>query len=252
MRARCWRCSARTAPARARWCRSCSAIQLADAGHIEVDGRTLPPGEPKAALAAGIGMVHQHFTLADNLSVLDNVMLGTEPLWRLRSRRAAGARDSCCRPAQRFGLQVEPDARVGELSVGERQRVEILKALVRGARVLILDEPTAVLTPQESASLFATLQQLVAGGMAIDLHQPQARRGAGGGRPHRRCCAPDAWSPSCAPPAPTRRSLAEAMVGRAVATVRARQPRRPAPRAPWSAHCATRVCARPVGCCSSR
>ncbi|HSW21404.1 MAG TPA: ABC transporter ATP-binding protein [Burkholderiaceae bacterium] len=140
--------------------------QVADAGQIQIDGRGLPPGEPKAALAVGIGMVHQHFTLADNLSVLDNVMLGTEPLWRLRSRRAQ-ARAKLLQTAARFGLQVEPDARIGELSVGERQRVEILKALVRGARVLILDEPTAVLTPQESASLFATLQQLVAGGMAI-------------------------------------------------------------------------------------
>ncbi|MBE7425713.1 MAG: ABC transporter ATP-binding protein [Ideonella sp.] len=139
---------------------------VADAGTIEVDGRPLPRGEPKAALAAGIGMVHQHFTLADNLSVLDNVMLGTEPLWRWRSRRGE-ARVRLLQIAQRFGLQVEPEARVGDLSVGERQRVEILKALVRGARVMILDEPTAVLTPQESASLFATLQQLVAGGMAI-------------------------------------------------------------------------------------
>jgi simple sugar transport system ATP-binding protein len=140
--------------------------QVADAGHIEVDGRALPPGEPKAALACGIGMVHQHFTLADNLSVLDNVMLGTEPLWRLQSRRAE-ARARLLQIAQRFGLRVEPDARVGDLSVGERQRVEILKALIRGARALILDEPTAVLTPQESASLFATLQQMVTGGMAI-------------------------------------------------------------------------------------
>ncbi len=140
--------------------------QVADAGHIEVDGRALPPGEPKAALACGIGMVHQHFTLADNLSVLDNVMLGTEPLWRLQSQRA-DARARLLHIAQRFGLRVEPDARVGDLSVGERQRVEILKALIRGARALILDEPTAVLTPQESASLFATLQQMVAGGMAI-------------------------------------------------------------------------------------
>jgi simple sugar transport system ATP-binding protein len=93
-------------------------------------------------------------------------MLGTEPLWSLRSQRAA-ARARLLQTAQRFGLAVEPDARVGELSVGERQRVEILKALLRGARALILDEPTAVLTPQESASLFATLEQMVASGMAI-------------------------------------------------------------------------------------
>lgn len=139
---------------------------VADAGAIEVSGHTLPPGQPKAALAAGIGMVHQHFTLADNLSVLDNVMLGTEPLWQPFSRRAQ-ARAKLLDAAARFGLLVDPDARIGELSVGERQRVEILKALTRGARLLILDEPTAVLTPQESRALFATLKKLVAQGLAI-------------------------------------------------------------------------------------
>jgi simple sugar transport system ATP-binding protein len=144
---------------------------LADAGHIEVFGEPLPPGQPRAALAAGIGMVHQHFALADNLSVLDNVMLGSEPLWQPFSRRGA-ARRALLDTAARFGLQVDPDARVGALSVGERQRVEILKALVpvgrrKPARILILDEPTAVLTPSEAESLFATLRQLVAQGLAI-------------------------------------------------------------------------------------
>jgi ABC-type uncharacterized transport system ATPase subunit len=138
----------------------------ADAGHIEVLGKPLPPGQPRAALQAGIGMVHQHFTLADNLSVLDNVLMGTEPLWRPRSRRAS-AREKLLAAAQRFGLAVQPDAQVGSLSVGERQRVEILKALYRGARILILDEPTAVLTPQESEALFATLGQMVAQGLSI-------------------------------------------------------------------------------------
>jgi len=139
---------------------------VADAGSVEVFGQPLPPGRPKAALAAGIGMVHQHFTLADNLCVLDNVMLGTEPLTQPFSRRGA-ARARLLDAARRFGLQVDPDARVGDLSVGERQRVEILKALVRGAKILILDEPTAVLTPTESESLFATLAQLVAQGLAV-------------------------------------------------------------------------------------
>lgn len=139
---------------------------VADAGDITVHGRPLPPGDPKAALAAGIGMVHQHFTLADNLSVLDNVVLGTEPLWWPFSRRGA-ARARLQVVATRFGLAVDPDARVGQLSVGERQRVEILKALYRGARILILDEPTAVLTPQESEALFDTLGQMVAQGLSI-------------------------------------------------------------------------------------
>jgi simple sugar transport system ATP-binding protein len=110
--------------------------------------------------------VHQHFTLADNLSVLDNVMIGTEPLWRPAARRAA-ARTRLLELARRFGLAVQPDAAIASLSVGERQRVEILKALFRGARILILDEPTAVLTPQESEQLFATLAHFVAAGMSV-------------------------------------------------------------------------------------
>ena len=144
---------------------------LADAGTIEAFGQALPPGQPRAALDAGIGMVHQHSTLADNLSVLDNVMVGGEPMWRPFSRRAA-ARERLLASARRFGLSVQPDARVGDLSVGERQRVEILKALVGsethpGARILILDEPTAVLTPAEAEALFDTLGQMVAQGLAI-------------------------------------------------------------------------------------
>ncbi|MFM7342426.1 MAG: ATP-binding cassette domain-containing protein, partial [Betaproteobacteria bacterium] len=101
---------------------------IADEGTIEVNARPLPAGNPRAALDAGIGMVHQHFTLADNLSVLDNVVMGTEPLWRLRSQRAQ-ARTHLMEVAQRFGLSVQPEALIGGLSVGERQRVEILKAL---------------------------------------------------------------------------------------------------------------------------
>ncbi|MEO8159562.1 MAG: ABC transporter ATP-binding protein [Betaproteobacteria bacterium] len=139
---------------------------VADAGRIEVFGKPLRTGDPKAALAAGIGMVHQHSTLADNLSVLDNVMMGSESLWRPFTRKRA-ARTTLAGVAQRFGLVVDPDGRVGNLSVGERQRVEILKALYRGARILILDEPTAVLTPQESEALFEVLAQMVAKGLSI-------------------------------------------------------------------------------------
>jgi len=139
---------------------------VADEGTITAFGEPLPAGDPAAALAAGIGMVHQHFTLSDNLTVLDNILIGTEPLWQPFSRRRA-ARAKVRETAARFGLAVDTHRKVSELSVGERQRVEILKALYRGARALILDEPTAVLTPQESRDLFATLRQLVAEGLAI-------------------------------------------------------------------------------------
>ena len=139
---------------------------VADEGTVEAFGRPLPPGSPRAALDAGIGMVHQHFTLADNLSVLDNVMVGTEPLFRLWSDRGAAKR-RLLDLSERFGLAVRPDATVASLSVGERQRVEILKALYRNTRILILDEPTAVLTPQEAAGLFETLRRLTADGLAV-------------------------------------------------------------------------------------
>jgi simple sugar transport system ATP-binding protein len=139
---------------------------VADQGMIEVEGKALPPGSPGAAIAAGIGMVHQHFTLADNLTVLENIMLGTESLWRMASDRQA-ARARISELSATFGLAVDPDAAVSSLSVGERQRVEILKALYRHARILILDEPTAVLTPQETTSLFDTLKRFVAKGLSI-------------------------------------------------------------------------------------
>ncbi|WP_108260971.1 FAD-dependent oxidoreductase [Mangrovicoccus ximenensis] len=139
---------------------------VADEGTVHVAGQELPPGQPGAALAAGVGMVHQHFTLAENLTVLDNVVLGTRPLFSLGSgRRAARAR--LRQLSEDFGLAVDPSARVADLSVGERQRVEILKALYRDARVLILDEPTAVLTPQEVDALFATIRKAVAKGLAV-------------------------------------------------------------------------------------
>lgn len=138
----------------------------ADAGQVEVFGKLLPPGQPRAALAAGVGMVHQHFTLADHLTVTENILLGTQPLWQLGLGLAV-ARDKIARLSADFGLAVHPDAKVSALSVGERQRVEILKALYRNARILILDEPTAVLTPQETDALFETLKKAVARGLSI-------------------------------------------------------------------------------------
>lgn len=139
---------------------------IADEGTVEAFGKPLPPGDPRAALDAGIGMVHQHFTLADNMTVQENIALGTQGLWRMRLDRAA-ARRRIAQLSTDFGLAVDPAATVSTLSVGERQRVEILKALYREARILILDEPTAVLTPAETDALFRTLKLLVAKGLSI-------------------------------------------------------------------------------------
>ncbi|MFY0680356.1 MAG: ABC transporter ATP-binding protein [Thalassovita sp.] len=138
----------------------------ADSGSAEVFGDTLPAGNSRAALDAGVGMVHQHFTLADNLTVQENITIGVRSLWRPGLDRAA-ARAKILALSDQFHLSVSPDARVGDLSVGERQRVEILKALYRDVRILILDEPTAVLTPQETDDLFATLRQAIANGLSI-------------------------------------------------------------------------------------
>jgi len=131
----------------------------ADGGTIEVDGKPARIASSHDAIALGIGMVHQHFMLVDTLSALDNVMLGAEPAWRLTvARRIVRERlDVLMRDT---GLVVDLDARVEDLPVGERQRLEILKALYRGARILILDEPTAVLTPHETEQLFVTLRRL--------------------------------------------------------------------------------------------
>lgn len=139
---------------------------IADAGTVEVFGQRLPPGDTRAALTAGVGMVHQHFSLAENLTVLENVMLGLEPLWQPASRRQA-MKARLLQAGMEYGLQVNPEMKVSSLSMGERQRVEILKALVRGSRILVLDEPTAVLTPQESESLFSTFDRFTRSGLAL-------------------------------------------------------------------------------------
>lgn len=138
----------------------------ADSGSVEVFGTPLPAGNSRAALDAGVGMVHQHFALADNLTVQENITIGVQSLFSPRLKRAA-ARARIVALSQQFHLAVSPEARVGSLSVGERQRVEILKALYRDVKILILDEPTAVLTPQETDDLFATLRQAIANGLSI-------------------------------------------------------------------------------------
>lgn len=139
---------------------------MPDAGRILIDGAELPKGNPRAAIRAGVGMVHQHFSLAPNLTVLENVMTGTEKLWSWRSGTSA-ARKKLLAISQRFGLKVDADARLGDLSVGEQQRVEILKALYNDARILILDEPTAVLTNIEAEKLFTTLKEMARQGLSL-------------------------------------------------------------------------------------
>ena len=137
-----------------------------DEGTIVIDGETVVMHSPADAIARGIGMVHQHFQLADNLTVLENIVLGDEPTragWLDFRAARARIRDI----SDRYGLDVDPDALVEELGVGERQRIEIIKVLYRGARTLILDEPTAVLVPQEVDELFDALRELKAEGLAI-------------------------------------------------------------------------------------
>ncbi len=140
----------------------------AGSGSIEVGGRAAEIASPADAIAAGIGMVHQHFMLVEPLTVLENVLLGAEqgPLLRHGRRRA---RAVLARLESEYGLQVDVDARVEDLPVGIQQRVEILKALYRGAQTLILDEPTGVLTPQEADELFRILAALRAQGRTMIL-----------------------------------------------------------------------------------
>ena len=168
-----------------------------DEGQILVDGRRVSFRSPADAIRAGIGMVHQHFMLVPTLTVAENVSLGLPssrgPLTDL-DRVSARIREL----AAAYGLKVEPDVPVWQLAVGEQQRVEIVKALYRGASVLILDEPTAVLTPQEVDDLFGTLRRMAAEGhalifishklrevMAISDRVTVLRDGQGGGQPRR-------------------------------------------------------------------
>lgn len=135
-------------------------------GRIFVRGKETLIRSPHVAIELGIGMVHQHFMLVPRLTVWENMAVGWEPRWGpLVDRRAMRQRIGAL--VDEFGLEVDPDARVEELSVGEQQRVEILKALFRGAEVLILDEPTAVLVEQEAEALFATVRALRDQGKAV-------------------------------------------------------------------------------------
>ncbi len=140
----------------------------ADSGEIRVGGQPASIKSPNDAIALGIGMVHQHFMLVDNFTVLENVILGAESDALLK-KSIAKARSELERLEREYGLEVDPDAIIKELPVGLQQRVEILKALYRGAEILILDEPTGVLTPAEADHLFRILRQLKEQGKTIVL-----------------------------------------------------------------------------------
>lgn len=141
----------------------------ADGGSIEIDGSPVSISGPRDALAAGVGMVHQTFLQIDNYSVLENVVLGAEVAGSKFRLDLSAARAQMVELSQRFGLVVDLDAVVEELPVGVRQRVEILKALYRGARILVLDEPTTNLTPQEVDDLFHSIGAMVSEGMSVIL-----------------------------------------------------------------------------------
>ncbi|MEI5102007.1 ABC transporter ATP-binding protein [Streptomyces sp. PmtG] len=138
-------------------------MQKPDEGTIAVDGEQVAFGSPADAIARGIGMVHQHFMLADQLTVLENIVLGSEKLYGI----GAGARRKVLELSERYGLGVRPDVHIEDLGVADRQRVEILKVLYRGATTLILDEPTAVLVPQEVDALFDNLRELKSEGLSV-------------------------------------------------------------------------------------
>ena len=134
-----------------------SGLYVPDSGSMLLEGKPLRLENPAQAITHGVGMVHQHFMLIPNHSVSENIILGTPQSFRLQK---AKVRQQIKELGNRYGLELNPDLRVQDLSVGEQQKVEILKVLFRGAKILILDEPTAVLTPQESEALYKILYQM--------------------------------------------------------------------------------------------
>ncbi|MCB1498330.1 MAG: ABC transporter ATP-binding protein [Bauldia sp.] len=146
-------------------CNIVFGVHEADSGSMTLDGAVYRPTGPAEALGAGIAMVHQHFSLLEDMSVVDNLILGQGRGVLKRQEWAEKVRAL----GERFSLPLEPFARVGDLSIGERQRVEIVKCLMREPRVLILDEPTAVLLPDEIAALLAVCRRVAANGCAVIL-----------------------------------------------------------------------------------
>jgi len=191
-----------------------AGLYRADEGVVRVQGQKVGFRSPRDAIRHGIGMVHQHFMLVPSLTVTENILLGMdEPRFRMRLPRYHA---QVAKLEERFGLKVDPEAKIWQLTVGEQQRVEILKMLHRGADVLIMDEPTAVLAPPEVEDLFATLRSMTASGKSIvfishKLHEVMdisnritVLRGG-------RLAGPTLQTEEC-----TKEGLAELMVGRKV------------------------------------
>lgn len=137
-----------------------------DSGTIKIDGHIMDSGDTAAAIASGVGMVHQHFQLVPVMSVTENLILGDEPK-RFGVVNIKKARAEAISLSEKYGLEVDPDAIIEDLPVGMAQRVEILKALRRDVKLLILDEPTAVLTPQETDELLEVLRNLAKRGLVF-------------------------------------------------------------------------------------
>ena len=156
-----------------------SGLYHPDEGEILIDGRPVKITSPSDALAMGIGMVHQELRLAQSLSVAENITMGSENFGFFYSKEKKV--EIVQRFSKQIGLEIEPAANVWQLSVGEQQRVEILKILFRGVRLIVLDEPTALLTPQESENLFEYLRTDYREGLRHSLCYPQTRRGHGCG-----------------------------------------------------------------------
>ncbi|MDX6486714.1 MAG: ral nucleoside transport system ATP-binding protein, partial [Gaiellaceae bacterium] len=138
-----------------------------DEGDVLLNGKPVDIDSPHAAIDAGIGMVHQHFMLIPVMTVAENIVLASEPTRNGVLLDTSAAERRVRELAEQFKFHIDPHARIQDITVGQQQRVEILKALYRGADILILDEPTAVLTPQEAIELFEILKNLVAEGMSV-------------------------------------------------------------------------------------
>ena len=164
-----------------------SGLYKPDSGQILIDDEEMVFDDPAAAIRAGVGMVHQHFMLVPVFDVVEAVALGRGNRdHRLGSFDRAAARKRIVELSEQYSLDVDPDATIENLPVGVRQRVEILKALYRHSDILVLDEPSAVLTPFETEELFGIIRVAHGGRHHRHLHHAQAQRGSGGRRRHRR------------------------------------------------------------------